>query len=301
MARRKVTVYKGGSVMLPRTFAALLLLSVAPLTAGCERDTKTALSYTQDAKRAYDQALAEYESHNWIEAQAEFREVKRKYSYSRFARLAELKIADCDLELEKYAEAIKAFRAFVHDHPSDEEDISYARSRIVDAQYRQLSDSIVLPAGEERDQSVVLDAYKEMQSFLRDYPKSKEAPRVQKLVAEVTGRLIKHELYVARFYLQRNNFEAAVLRIEYAMRAYGPKRALDPLLDPSATAPTKSKSYQRAAIASGIEAEALLLLGETFLKMKKPEQARDAFQAVLDAYPESPLGVQAKNYLARMK
>lgn len=290
--------------MFQRTLVASIFAVAASSAAlaGClVGETKTALSYTQDAKKSYEDALAEYNSHNWIEAQNMFRELKRKYGYSRYARLAELKIADCDLELEKYSEAVKAYRTFVHDHPADEEDISYARSRIVDSQFRQLSDSLVLAAGEERDQAIVLDAYKEIQSFLRDYPKSKEAPRIAKLLADIVGRLIKHELYVARFYLNRGNYDAAVLRIEYAMRNYGPKKALDPMLDPGEKPSTKAKSaYDRPQVSSGLEAEALLLLGETYLKMKKPENAKDTFRALMEAYPDSPLVVQAKNYLTRI-
>src|SRR5476651_1065121 len=66
---------------------------------GCEGEgPKTALSYTEDAKRAYDAAMEEYNAHNWVEAQSLLREVKRKYSYSKYARMAELRIADADYE-----------------------------------------------------------------------------------------------------------------------------------------------------------------------------------------------------------
>ena len=49
------------------------------------------------------------------------------------------------------------------------------------------------------------------------------------------------------------------------------------------------------------EAEALLLLGQVYLKMKKNAEAREAFNAILREYPRSPLVVQAENFLAYMK
>ncbi len=262
-------------------------LATGTSTAGCEnQEAKSALSYTADAKRAYEEAMQEFQSHNWIEAQTLFREVKRKYHYSKYAKLAELRIADADFEQEKFAEAIREYRQFVHDHRSDPEEVSYARSRIAEAQYKQIGDSFLLPSADERDQAVILDAFKELKGYVHDYPNNPESPKMRELLADVTARLMRHELYVARFYLARDNFQAAVNRVQYAMRNFAG--------GPSLRGPEES-------VDSGFEAEALLLLGEVYLKMKKPPEAREAFNAILREYPRSPLVVQAENFLAYMK
>ena len=279
---------------LPRASTLLFALTLAavPAVAGCEKgDPKTALSYTADAKRAYEEALIEFNSHNWIEAQSLLREVKRKYSYSKFARLAELRIADADYEQEKFAEAIRGYRQFVHDHRSDVDEVSYARSRIAEAQYSQISESFLLPTADERDQAVIIDAFKELKSYVHDYPNAKESKKIRELLADVTARLMRHELYVARFYLQRDNFDAAVLRIQYAMRTFAG--------GPSSRDPSQPNAAD--VIDSGLEAEALLLLGEVYLKMHKFGDARESFAVLLRDYPRSPLVVQANNYLEYMK
>ncbi len=268
---------------------ALLVLTTALAAGavGCEKqEARTALSYTADAKRAYDEAMKEFQSHNWIESQALFREVKRKYHYSKYAKLAELRIADADFEQEKYSEAIRGYRQFVHDHRSDPEEVGYARSRIAEAQYKQINESFLLPTADERDQAVILDAFKELKGYVHDYPDAKETPKIRELLIEVTARLMRHELYVARFYLARDNFQAAVFRIQYAMRNFAS--------GPSTRGPDD-------AIDSGLEAEALLLLGEVYLKMKKYPEARETFDSLLRDYPRSPLVVQAQNFLTYMK
>ena len=268
---------------------AALCLALAGEAAACDKpEPRTSLSYTADAKRAYDEALQEFRAHNWIEAQALFREVKRKYHYSKYAKLAELRIADADFEQEKYAEAIRMYRQFVHDHRSDVEEVTYARSRIAEAQYRQISESFLLPTADERDQAVILDAFKELKGFVHDYPNAKDSEKIRELLADVTARLMRHELYVARFYLQRDNFEAAVLRIQYAMRNFagGPQLRGGAIVD---------------GVDSGLEAEALLVLGKVYLKMKKYPEARDSFSAILRDYPKSPLTAQATNFLTYMK
>jgi len=267
----------------------LLLFFLAAPAIACEKgEPRTALSYTADAKRAYDEAMEEFKAHNWIEAQSLFREVKRKYSYSKFAKLAELRIADADFEQEKYAEAIREYRQFVHDHRSDAEEVSYARGRIAEAQYAQISDSFLLPTADERDQAIILDAFKELKGYVHDYPNAKGSDHIKELLADVTARLMRHELYVARFYIQRDNFEAAVLRVQYAMRNF-------------AGGPTVKGPTPGEVVDSGLEAEALLLLGEVYLKMHKFTDARTAFNAILRDYPKSPLVVQANNYLDYMK
>jgi outer membrane protein assembly factor BamD len=269
---------------------ALLSLPLASL--GCEGlEPKTALGYTADAKRAYEAAMEEFTAHNWLEATAKMREIKRKYSYSKYARLAELRIADADFMQEKFADAIREYRQFVHDHRSDPEEVSYARSKIAEAEYSQIGDSIILAAGEERDQAVVYDAYKELRGYLHDYPEAKESKRMRDLLADVTARLVRHELYVARFYLQKENYQAAVLRVQYALQHY----ALG--LGASQSAP----QADQAEHVSGLEPEALLLLGETYLKMHKWTDARVQFELIVNHFQDSGLILAARNFLGWMK
>jgi len=271
-----------------RSFLPLVLgLALASGAVACEKpEGRTALSYTADAQRAYNEALKEFQNHNWIECQALFREVKRKYHYSKYAKLSELRLADADFEQEKFAESIRGYRQFVHDHRSDPEEVAYARSKIAEAQYKQINESFLLPTADERDQAIILDAFKELKGYVHDYPDAKESKKIRELLAEVTGRLMRHELYVARFYLQRDNFQAAVYRVQYAMRNFAG--------GPSLRGPEDT-------VDSGLEAEALLLLGEVYLKMKKYSEAHDSFDAILRDYPRSPLTVQAQNFLNYMR
>jgi outer membrane protein assembly factor BamD len=268
-----------------RLAAAIPAALVVAALCGCEGEgPKTALGYTEDAKRAYDAAMEEFTAHNWIEAQQLMREVKRKYSYSKYAKQAELRIADADLEQEKYAEAIREYKDFIHAHRSDVEDVIYARSKMVDATYAEIPESFLMPASEERDQASVRDAYKEMRSFIEEYPDAKQAKHARELLANVTARLVRHELYVARFYLRKDNYEAAIARITYALKNYG-----------------EADSAVVTSADSGLKAEALLLLGTTYLKMNKLGDARQAFEAILRGYGQSPLATEARNYLSYLQ
>jgi outer membrane protein assembly factor BamD len=234
-----------------------------------EPQAPNALRYSEDARKAYEKALESFLDRDWEEARNQLLEVRRKYAYSQYARLAEQRLADIDYEQEKYAAAITGYRAYVTDHPADE-GVPYARFRICKALYAQISDTVLLPSQEERDQAAIVDAYRELNAFLADYPRSKWTRDAQFMLVTVTGRLVRHELYVARYYLKRDRFEPAAKRIQYALARYD---------------------------GSGLEPEALVLLAETYMKMKKTEEAKAELHRVLEFYPASPFVVPARAFL----
>ncbi len=253
--------------------AASLCLATLPGCAGEQKVASSPLHYSENAKRAYDEALVAYFDRDWELANQLFGEVKRKYGYSRYARLAELRLADIAYRQEKFAEAVGMYKSFVADYPNDPE-VSYARYRIAKAEFTESGASILLPPLEERDLSNVRDAHVALRALIADFPDSEHSVELNYMLEVVTGLLVRHELYVARFYLNRDNFDAAVARCQYALQ-----------------------NYQD----SGLEPEALVLLGETYLKMKDTDKARSSFQLVLDKYPASAFIVPAKRFLERIE
>jgi outer membrane protein assembly factor BamD len=253
--------------------AAALLGLLAGLALGCnetERPPQSALEYAENAQREYTEGVRALENDNWEGATEIFNEVRRKYSYSRYARLSELRLADADLRQDKYAEAVTGYKAFAHDYPNDPE-VPYARYHVAKAQYDSVSQSILQPPLEERDLAAVNDALATIRDFLADYPGSKYEAELRYMNAVVVGLLARHELYVARFYAGRGNFVAAIARCEHALEAFG---------------------------RTGLEAEALVLLGEILMQKKEPAKARLALERVRTEYPGSPFVEPAARMLA---
>jgi outer membrane protein assembly factor BamD len=91
-----------------RSFVLAVAMGAVAL-AGCEFNptmlpAKT-LTYTEDARRAYEEALASFQSKDWESARPLLQEVKKLFPQSRYARLAELRLADIDFATERYSEA----------------------------------------------------------------------------------------------------------------------------------------------------------------------------------------------------
>jgi outer membrane protein assembly factor BamD len=267
----------GALPALPRLvlFVGSVVAALGLISTGCastEGSAETALDYSDNARRDYEAALEAYEDKNWELADELLNEVKRKYAYSRYARLAELRLADGNFQQEKFAEAISGYKEFVHDHPNDPE-VPYARYRIAKAEYDSVSQSIMLPPLEERDLASVNDALITLRNFLSDYPGSEHTEELRYMLDVVLGLLARHELYVARYYLAEGRFDAAIMRCEYALKTL--------------------KS-------SGLEPEGMVLLGEIYMKQKRKKDAREVLNKLLQLYPESAFAVPAKNFLVQL-
>ena len=69
--------------------STVLILSCTP-----KHRRSDALSYSDNAKRAYDKALEAYFDGNWEVATQQMEGVRAEYGYSRYSRLAELRLAE---------------------------------------------------------------------------------------------------------------------------------------------------------------------------------------------------------------
>jgi outer membrane protein assembly factor BamD len=229
------------------------------------------LSYADSAERAYMAAMEEFDDDNCLEADQAFREVRRKYPYSNYAALSELRIADCLGKEDKHLEAVQAYREFVRHHPSHSE-VPYARYQVAHSFFQQIpSDWLLAPPVYERDQSDTERALAELRRFMVDFPEGEHHEKAQTLARKALRLLAQHELYVARFYLGRSQPKAAIGRLETVLNGFR---------------------------GSGVEAEALWLMGKTYKdNLGKRDLAKARFQQLVDEYPYTSEAEKARSEL----
>jgi outer membrane protein assembly factor BamD len=250
-------------------------LSLAILAAaGCAGTTKMgALNYGDKARKAYAEALDDFFDGECLQAEPAFRNVRRLYPYTRFAALAELRVADCMYKDGKYAEAIQAYEQFVRYRPSHVE-VPYARFMVAQCHYDQIpSDWFMTPPTYEREQRSTHDALRLLRRFIVDFPNDPLVSKAQHMANRAIRLLAAHELYVARFYLRGDHPIAAIGRLRTLITTY----------------PT-----------SGYEPEALLILGETYLDLRDSDQAKRAFQEIALRFPNSKFLPSAQRHLAQL-
>ncbi len=255
--------------------ASLLVCALASSALGCgANQTPRALSYGENARRSYENALRAFEDRDCLTADPLFRRIRREYPYSRYAALSELRIADCHQLQNQFTEAIRAYRSFVRHRPAHA-DVPYASFKIAESYYRQIpSDFFLSPPAWERDQSPTRQALRELRRFILDYPESEYVDEAREMVRSALTQLARHELYVAEFYLGRDQPRAAVGRLRHLLNVYE---------------------------GSGIEPQALLLLGRVYLHMREVRDARRTFEELVERFPESGFAEQARAFLRRFE
>lgn len=252
------------------TFLAVVFAACGGTSGG--KTGKSLLRADDDARTAYERALLNFRRGDCLNAEPTFREIRREFPYSRFAALAELRIGDCQFKNEAYPEAIQTYRQFVRIRPSHRE-IPYARFRIAEAYYNQIPGGwFMTPPAHERDQTAARDALIQLRRFVVDYPDDQRVPDANKLMEDCMRMLAAHELYVARFYLRREAYRGVISRLKGLLAAYP---------------------------GSGVEAQALLMLGEVYLETEEVEAARQTFTELVDRFPKSSEAKRARTLLRK--
>lgn len=259
---------------MQRLASILVLLALGASLPACGANQQRALSYGENARRSYENAYRAFEDRDCLTADPLFRRIRREYPYSRYAALAELRIADCHGLQNQYTEAIRAYRSFVRARPAHA-DVPYAHYKIAESYYRQIpSEFFLSPPPWERDQAPTRSALRELRQFILDYPDSEYLDEARDMVREALTQLARHELYAAEFYLGRDHPRAAIGRLRHLLSVYD---------------------------GSGIEPQALLLLGRVYLHMREVRDARRAFEELIERFPESGYAEQARAFLRQFE
>lgn len=251
--------------------ALLPLLGTGLSCAG--KATSGAVDYSVSAQKNYDKGMKELEDKDWIAASKYFGFIKTRFPYSKYAVLAELRLADAEFGAEQYLEAIDSYRLFIKFHPTHEMVANgYASFRIGEGYYRQLSgDFWMFPPSFEKDQSSTEDAANELKTFLDKYPDSPFRDKAKDIIKQVGKRLADHEWYVARYYWDRGKPMGTVIRLRRLLERY---RGV------------------------GYDEEALWLLGRAYVAVAMPDRAKGVWSELVDKYPASNHAGDARSALS---
>lgn len=264
--------------MISKNFlhATLCCLVLAALSFGAtacgSKSGGGAVEYSVSAQKNYDKGLKELDGKDWIAASKYFGFIKSRFPYSKYAVLAELRLADAEFGADQYLEAIDSYRLFIKFHPTHEMVANgYATFRIGEAYFKQLPDDFWLfPPSFEKDQSSTEDAANELKTFLDKYPDSPFRAKAKEILVKVGKRLADHEWYVARYYWDRGKPMGTVIRLRRLLERY---RGV------------------------GYDEEALWLLGRAYVAVSMNDRARGAWSELVEKFPKSDRAGDARSAL----
>lgn len=166
----------------------------------------------KSAKELANDGMAAFFDEDYTAAIESFKKLKDWYPFSKFASLAELKIADAYYHQKEYESAVFAYEEFEKLHPRNEA-VPYVIYQIAMCYFERMETT-------DRDQTATQKSLDTFRRLIRQFPDDIYAQKSAGLIKKCEENLAAHEFYVGRFYYKSKNYKAALNRFELVLSRY---------------------------------------------------------------------------------
>lgn len=173
-------------------------------------------------QKLYAEARAELADRNWETAIKHYERIESRYPFGRFAQQAQIEVAYAHWKNEDSASALAAIDRFIKlypNHPSVDY-MYFLRGRIKFNDDLGLLGFISSQDLSERDPKAAAEAFEAFKELAARYPESKYTPDAIQRMNYLVNALASHEIHVARYYMKRKAYVAAVNRAQYSLKTY---------------------------------------------------------------------------------
>ncbi len=168
------------------------------------------------------EGLDAYQRKRYEKAGEAFQNLKDRFPYNPYAIVAELKLADSHFLNREYLLAATAYKEFEKLHPANEI-IPYVIYQLGQCYFKQMPTI-------DRDQSYTLQAVKEFERLIKNYPKSEYVPQAEASLLKARRNMAAHEFFIGEFYFKKSKYKAALVRFEGIVKDF-PENAYPPKLN----------------------------------------------------------------------
>ena len=151
-----------------------------------------------------------------------FEKLEARFPYGRYAQQAQLEVAYAYFRQQEPASAIAACDRFIRLHPNHP-NVDYAYYLRGLTNFNEdlgLLGYISLQDLSERDPKAARDSFDAFKVLVNKYPESKYTPDATARMKYLVNALASHEVHVARYYMKREAYVAAVNRAQTAVKSY---------------------------------------------------------------------------------
>jgi outer membrane protein assembly factor BamD len=164
------------------------------------------------ASKTYDQGLEKLAGGSPQEAAKKFTELGKQYPSSDWARKALLMTTYAQFQAGSFTDAETSAERYLKDYPNSS-DAPYVAYLQANAYYEQIPDI-------SRDQESASKAYELFQDLVKKYPNSEYIDDAKFKIQVTADQLAGKEMSIGRFYLNRNNYTAAINRFRNVLQYY---------------------------------------------------------------------------------
>jgi len=174
------------------------------------------------AQRLYAAATEQLHDGNYQKAIDYYQKLESRYPFGKYALQSQLNIAYAYYKNDEPDSALAAIDRFVRLHP-DHPAVAYALylKGLVNFTQNMGFFSRFLPTdNSQRDPGSIQDAYNDFAELVRRFPDTEYARDARLRMLYLRNMLARHELHVARYYLDRGAWLAAANRAQYVVQHY---------------------------------------------------------------------------------
>ena len=206
-------------------FAFCLVLSLS----GCEAlknfklESSSADEYQDwSEKKLHTTAKEAMDSGNYQKAIKLYETLESRYPFGDYAAQAQLNIAYAYYKNDDSEAAIAAVERFIKIHPRNPNvDYAYYLKGLINYN-RDIGflERFIPTDASQRDPGAARDAYDNFQELLNRFPQSKYAPDAKQRMIALRNNLAWYEVHIARFYMKRKAYIAAINRASEVVAKY---------------------------------------------------------------------------------
>ena len=156
--------------------------------------------------------MDEFNDEDYRKAIEYFEKVRDWYPFSKYAKLAELKIADAYFHLKNYDEAIIAYETFEELHPKNES-IPYVLHQIGLSYFNRLGTV-------DREQTMAHKAIEVFERLIKSFPDDAYTEDAKDKITLCKKNLAGHNFSVGHFYFRTKHYKAALYRFKHIVSTY---------------------------------------------------------------------------------
>lgn len=199
----------------------VLLLAIVTLLTACASDPVDPTA-SMSPEQIYAQAKEELEMAAYDKAVSLFEKLEARAAGTPLAQQAQLDKAYTHYKAQEPAQAIATLERFIKLHPSSPA-LDYALYLKGLVNYNEDRGMLAFLGSQdlsERDQKAAKESFAAFRELVVRFPQSRYTPDARAHMAQTINSLARYEIHVARYYLSRRAYLAAVNRAQIALTDY---------------------------------------------------------------------------------
>jgi len=182
-------------------------------------------------QRIYEEGEAKMRDHDYEKAISYFQTLESRYPHGRYATQAQLEIAYAYYKKGDPIACAAAADRFIKLHPNHPNiDYAYYIKGLASFNERGIIEKLTQQEISDRDPKTLRASFLALKDLIARYPDSRYAKDAVLRMTYLVDALADHELHVARYYMKRTAYVAALNRCKFVIESYPDAPAVEEAL-----------------------------------------------------------------------